>query len=665
MLMRGKEAMLGGRNAMRFVRGVVFTDRNGNGIRDAGEVGLKGIQIKLFRVSKEQGLSDGSVTVYGNRLIRETMTDENGEYGFRLGDGRYIAYLNIDTLPPGMGAVDNEIHVDRNFSGAADFIVREIGSIGLKHPERIIYVGDNAVLDSVVRDENGDELIARTTYSCQGKDFQPGTDRITTPGGMLRDQNINIMVASGDVHSLASLEMKMPRRSVVDRIQLAHSNQLIDERDKMLMYIRALFGKTRTLRRSTAEQPVKSGTTAVHEIYDYIRNTNADSNAVEEIKNYITRSIPALDKAYTSPGGQFRIHFTLNGPHSVEGTNYIRSIAEAFDHVHAVTCGSRKFREPILDSSKKLFHIYVYDLQGKYGYTAPLAYYTRVGGQRMASCYICIDNTYSRSKGFDKKRDDCMRVTAAHEYFHAVQYAYNVDADTWWKEASATWNEDEIYDEVNDYLRYLDTVFSNPQKSLEEISYGSVAFAKYLSEYRGGYGLIRGIWEMQAGGIKNSIEAIDHALREHNAGESFGRIFGEYAAFNCNPSQYYKDGKLWPVHAAYQNIYREYPVKMKTGNLNHLAANYQLFKPGPGDAKSLRITIDGRDTDGWQFKVQKRKLSDQLFEVSDVGTGGKGNRAEILLNDFGGTYSEICFIPVNIEKDRDSAKYSYSATMQE
>lgn len=657
--------MLGGRSAIRFVRGVVFDDKNGNGIRDSGENGLKGVRIKLFRVAKDYGLSDDSVTVYGNRLVRDTITDEKGEYAFRLGEGRYIAYLDIDTLPTGMGAVDNEIHIDRNFTGAADFMVREIRSVGLKHPERILYYGDNAVLDSIIRDENGDELLARTQYTCEGKDFQPGTDRVAVPGGRLRAQNVNILVASGEVRSLASLEMKIPRCSVIERIQLAHTNQLITGKDKMLMYIRSLFGKNRTLRKSAGELPVKSGTTAVHEIYDYIRNPDSDTQAIEEIKRHIARSIPQLDKAYTSPGGHFRVHYTLRGPHSVESLQYVHSIGEAFEHVRSVTCGMRKFREPVPDSAEKLYHVYVYDLQGKYGYTAPLAYYVRADGARKASSYICIDNTYSRSKGFDKKRDDCMRVTAAHEYFHAVQYAYNVDADNWWKEATATWNEDEIYDEVNDYLRYLEGVFSNPQKSLEENSYGSVAFAKYLSEYKGGYGTIRQIWELQGAGIGSSIQAIDRALRGNNASDSFSRVFGDYAACNCNPAQYYKDGKLWPAHAAYQNIYREYPVKMHTGRINHLAANYQLFRSAAAEGDALRITIDGHDAGAWQFKVQKRKKADQLYEISDVVINGKGNRAEILLEGFGEVYTEACFIPVNIRKDMDSAPYSYSARIQD
>ena len=38
-----------------------------------------------------------------------------------------------------------------------------------------------------------------------------------------------------------------------------------------------------------------------------------------------------------------------------------------------------------------------------------------------------------------------LEVTAAHELFHAVQFAYDYDEDAWFMEATATWAEDEVY----------------------------------------------------------------------------------------------------------------------------------------------------------------------------------------------------------------------------
>ena len=46
-------------------------------------------------------------------------------------------------------------------------------------------------------------------------------------------------------------------------------------------------------------------------------------------------------------------------------------------------------------------------------------------------------------------------MTAAHEYFHAVQFAYDFFEDGWFMEATATWAEDELFDTVNDNVNYL------------------------------------------------------------------------------------------------------------------------------------------------------------------------------------------------------------------
>ena len=52
-------------------------------------------------------------------------------------------------------------------------------------------------------------------------------------------------------------------------------------------------------------------------------------------------------------------------------------------------------------------------------------------------------------------RSNSLKVTAAHEFFHAIQFAYDVDEDLWFMEGSATWVEDEVYDSINDNYQFL------------------------------------------------------------------------------------------------------------------------------------------------------------------------------------------------------------------
>jgi hypothetical protein len=47
------------------------------------------------------------------------------------------------------------------------------------------------------------------------------------------------------------------------------------------------------------------------------------------------------------------------------------------------------------------------------------------------------------------------KVTVAHEFKHASQYSASGWTEGGWLEADATWAEDFVFDETNDYLRYL------------------------------------------------------------------------------------------------------------------------------------------------------------------------------------------------------------------
>ena len=72
------------------------------------------------------------------------------------------------------------------------------------------------------------------------------------------------------------------------------------------------------------------------------------------------------------------------------------------------------------------------------------------------SAYCVLDNDYDPLQ-FHMPLD-ALQVTAAHEFFHAVQFHYDIGEDIWFMEGTATWIEDEAYDDVNDSLRYLQAV---------------------------------------------------------------------------------------------------------------------------------------------------------------------------------------------------------------
>ncbi|MDQ2086842.1 hypothetical protein RBH29_10435 [Herbivorax sp. ANBcel31] len=559
---------------------------------------LKNIKINLYRIKKLKSSSE--FNLYQKKLISSTKTNRYGKYLFVVKNNFHIVEIDIKNLPRGTGALEKELQSGKGSHQKYNFIVRKIHNI-----------------------------------EC-------------------------------DTSKNFSLNYKAPENSSIDKIRLSYENKLIDKRNKISQYLNALYDKNSLRSRFTSQVPIKSTTTVLKEIRDYIDNKNSDPSVVKRAEKLIRHTLPDLDKTYLSSDGHFNIHYTLSGENAIKGSirnpkqvpAYIKHIADAFENVRNITCIKRGFTHPILHKEKDSMDIYVYNLKGVYGYTSSINIFKSSKGTRTASCYIAVDNSYSPLKGFKKSREDCLNVTAAHEYFHAVQFACNIDADFWWMEASATWNEDEIYDDVNDYVDYLKKFFSYPDRSLDKTSYDGVIFAKYLSEYFDGYNTIKKIWTVQAESHRNSIEAIDKTLRENYTNENISTAYNRFAAFNYSPSQFYKEGYLWTTPLSYQNTHKLYPVKSQKLKLNHLSSNYLLFKNLPN---SFNVFIEYPISYLLGLKIIKKKNNSNEYEIIKLPFNTHANMAEIKIANFDNQYPEICFVPSNLEKEKDKLPYSYKS----
>lgn len=183
------------------------------------------------------------------------------------------------------------------------------------------------------------------------------------------------------------------------------------------------------------------------------------------------------------------------------------------------------------------------------------------------SAYCVIDNDYA-SDQFTGDPAELRDVTLAHELFHAVQFAYDGYEDPWIMEATATWVEDELYDDVNDNLGYIGmSPLSDPGHSLDRYEdsgyfdgyqYGVWTFFRFLTERfptkQGALPvLVKNIWELADGSSANpdrddkssaSIFAVQQALAEVDS-RPFRTIFSEFAGRNRHPSDSYSEGSTW------------------------------------------------------------------------------------------------------------------------
>ena len=230
---------------------------------------------------------------------------------------------------------------------------------------------------------------------------------------------------------------------------------------------------------------------------------------------------------------------------------------------------------------------------------------------RSVPAFLELDNDYQHVYQYKDQPLYAVRVTIAHEFFHAIQFGmdWTEFENLYWLEMSATWSEEYNYDDINDYYNYLPYFLDEPLQSLQRFStggdlhpYGSVIFAIYLSETYGP-DIIRAIWEkcrdMGVGG--NFLKAADAVIDSVSAGAAnFGSAFAEFAKWNyftgsrwnfAQPGERYSEGQNYPlipedaIHHNYQ-----YPVKVLASDLNngivpqHCGVSYITFE----DTRSIQ-----------------------------------------------------------------------------
>jgi hypothetical protein len=297
------------------------------------------------------------------------------------------------------------------------------------------------------------------------------------------------------------------------------------------------------------------------------------------------------------------------------------------------------YRKPITDGSRggnKKFDVYLKELgsKGLYGYCAPERRTQKY--KWLASGYCVLDNDFAQAQ-YGAPPQDSLRVTGAHEFFHAVQFAYDYGEDGWLLESTATWMEERVADDVNDNRQYLPAgQIGVPGQSLDVFKqqgfnqYGNWTFWEYLG-HRFGSGIVRSVWT-QAGafpgaGHQYSTTALKRVLKKHGG---FKNVYRAYAGANTVPGHSYREGKSWPTApaAASWKLSKADPRSSKLLKVNHMAARTVLVRPGTSLGSKrwkLRIVVDGPagKTSPAAYLVIKRKhgVSTKAISLNGKGKG--------------------------------------------
>ena len=267
-----------------------------------------------------------------------------------------------------------------------------------------------------------------------------------------------------------------------------------------------------------------------------------------------------LDETYDN--GMFRFHYTTTGSNAVStaDTNsnsipdYIEQMSAELNYVVAVELTMNSFTEPPSDDwysanndngGSGAYDVYVRNAGGGvYGYVQPEYYANNNTGNNEHSSGVNEVNAFTsymvmrhNYNGFPNSLTENIQVTAAHEYFHAVQMGYDNWEETWVMEATAVQMEEIVYDNINDCYQYMSSWFNSPQQSLNLDSsnrwYGSFIFFEYVNSHLSEES-IRTFWEQSIAHDSYygdySVQTLDEAFDD--LGSSFAEMLNGMSVAN-------------------------------------------------------------------------------------------------------------------------------------
>jgi hypothetical protein len=287
--------------------------------------------------------------------------------------------------------------------------------------------------------------------------------------------------------------------------------------------------------------------------------------------------------------------------------DYVETAGVELELVLAVEVTELGFRQPKDDLSSSdhgpdgRLDVYLADVGARemFGYCTtddP----ARTTGQADLSTFCVLDNDYAQSQYPGGAYGlEALRVTAAHELFHAVQAAYDFFEDSVLTEGTATWVEDVVYDDVNDNYRYLKaSALQRPEVPLDSpdrgFRYGAFLFYRFLTERLGSPALVRRVWELadaaQGGPDEYSLQAVDSALREQDS--SLRETFAAFAVANAFPAESYEEGASYPEpRRLVKAVGVARPSQKGSPDLDHLTSRYIAFRAAGAQAAGTRLQV--------------------------------------------------------------------------
>ncbi|MBL7034010.1 MAG: T9SS type A sorting domain-containing protein [Candidatus Delongbacteria bacterium] len=263
-----------------------------------------------------------------------------------------------------------------------------------------------------------------------------------------------------------------------------------------------------------------------------------------------------------SSAGNFRVHYHTTGEDAATSA-FVDSVCAVAEQVWQVESGQQDYQEAPRWADGR-YHIYLQNLTSLFGYTllTEAVNYDDPDGPWYSR--IILDNDYPEEV-FELPPQQALQVTLAHEYFHAIQVGlFDCTGQQWFMELTATWMEDQVYGQIDDWLRYLPAYLNTLDQSMRimngEREYGMALWAHYLNQ-RFGAGLLLDAW-YQGAVTRSDMMTICQELAQELAPENSWELFSQFHVWNMMTGERALPGFGYPEAQAYPLA----PVQLFTGS---------------------------------------------------------------------------------------------------
>lgn len=476
---------------------------------------------------------------------------------------------------------------------------------------------------------------------------------------------------------IVSSASQAAQKSTYRLIQDEYAKGTMSEHDRMLLEVRSVknLAALPPALQSTVVETEKCAT----EIFLEVRkNWNLFSTAEQgELKNYLAR--PTRSFSYNSPGGNFKIWYNTTGTHAVPTADtapangvpdYIEWIGNYCDSSYRAEITNLGHLVPPSDGAAggdSRYDIYTEEM-GYYGYTQPES--AGPNPWNDASSYISVHRNFSGFPANDDPEGDqkgAAKVTVAHEYYHAVQFAYDVGEDSWFMEAAATWMEDVVYDPVNDNYNYCSEWFTVPDLSLHSTSglhlYAAFIWPVYLSRNYGN-SILPQLWEL----LKTTTPYPAFAAALGTQGKLLNPEVARFDSWNFITSTrddglHYEEGSHYPL-ISLTRTHNTYPISGQAPLAGKapdaMGANYVVFNI-PVGAQSMTVTFNGDNSTPWIVSMMAWKSSpSDVYSESTMVLDGSGDGTYTLNNAM--NWNSLVMVISNVSQTLNDRTYTYGAS---